>query len=74
MYPNLDAEMARKKVRKTDISKLLNVRYATILDKLNGNSRFYYDEAKKIKDNLFPESEIEYLFEEDKSQSKHKAN
>lgn len=63
MYRNLEAEMARHKVTKTDIAKLLELRYATVLDKMNGHSRFFYDEAKKIKEQFFTEISLEYLFE-----------
>lgn len=63
MYQNLEKEMNMHKVTKVSISKLLNLRYATVIDKFNGKSRFFYDEAKQIKDSFFPELEIEYLFE-----------
>lgn len=63
MYPNLDAEMARTKTTKSDIAKLLKVRYATVLDKLNGKSRFSVDEALLIKRTFFPNVKFEYLFE-----------
>lgn len=67
MYQNLRAEMARKGLTIQDLANTLGVRYATACDKLNGKYRFYYDEAKKIKDVHFPECDIEYLFEKQKS-------
>jgi len=67
MYQNLRAEMARKGLTIQDLAETLGVRYATMCDKLNGKYRFYYDEAKKIKDVHFPECDIEYLFEKQKS-------
>ena len=67
MYNNLRAEMARKGLTIQDLAETLGVRYATVCDKLNGRYRFYYDEAKKIKDVHFPECDIEYLFEKQKS-------
>ena len=63
MYKNLEAEMARLGISRKDISRLLNVRYATIIWKLNGKSRFFYDEAIAIKKTFFPTSNVEYLFE-----------
>lgn len=63
MHKNLRAEMARKGITMVDISNFLNVRYATVNDKVNGKYRFYYDEALKIKRHFFPECNIEYLFE-----------
>lgn len=65
MYRNLDAEMARIGVTKAAIAKLLKVRHATVIDKTNGKSRFYYDEAVKIKKHFFPNCSLEYLFSQD---------
>lgn len=64
MLKNLRAEMAREGVTMVDISKALGLRYATISDKINGKSRFYYDEAVRVKDLFFPDCTIEYLFKE----------
>jgi DNA-binding XRE family transcriptional regulator len=62
MFPNLDAEMARMGVTKKDLSQLLGVRYATLIDKTNGKSRFTLDEALEIRNSLFPGCTVEYLF------------
>lgn len=62
MFPNLEAEMARRKFRKGDLQRVLGVRYATIVDKTNGKTKFTLDEAFEIKRVLFPECPIEYLF------------
>jgi len=62
MFPNLEAEMARKKIKKGDLQKILGVRYATIVDKTNGKTQFTLSEAFQIKRSLFPEYPIEYLF------------
>ncbi|KAB0445957.1 hypothetical protein CH334_17460 [Lysinibacillus sp. VIA-II-2016] len=63
MYPNLRAEMVRKGIVITQISSHLNLRYATVCDKINGKFRFYYDEALEIKETFFPDHNLEYLFE-----------
>lgn len=63
MYKNLKAELKKNNITALSIAKFLNVRSATIYDKINGKYRFYYDEAKKIKETFFPELPIEYLFE-----------
>lgn len=63
MYRNLEAEMVRKGIKRKDISELLNVRYATVVQKLNGKYKFNLDEALIIKENCFPELSVEYLFE-----------
>lgn len=63
MYKNLEAEMVRKDITRKDLAELLNVRYATIVDKLKGRSSFTLDEAFKIRDEFFQNFSIEYLFE-----------
>lgn len=67
MYKNLFNSMKAKNITITQIAELLQVRIATVSDKVNGKSRFYFDEAVKIKKVFFPEYEIEYLFEFEES-------
>lgn len=64
MYRNLLAEMARRGISKKDLALFLEMRYPTVVDKTNGKSRFYLDEAFKIRDRFFPDCKIEYLFRE----------
>jgi len=68
MHKNLRAEMDRKGITLIDISKLLGLRYGTVVDKVNGKYRFYYNEALEIKRHFFPDHDIEYLFESEKNQ------
>lgn len=63
MYRNLKAEKARNNVTNEKIATCLGVRKATISDKLNGRSRFFFDECLKIKQEFFPELPLEYLFD-----------
>lgn len=65
MYRNLFNAMKQKNITSTQIAELLGVRLATVSDKINGKSRFYFEEAMKIKKVFFPEFEIEYLFDFD---------
>lgn len=62
MLRNLKAEMAREGVRPKDLAELLEVRVATIYDKLNGHYDFTLNEALKIKNHFFPQHSLEYLF------------
>ncbi|WP_440706227.1 XRE family transcriptional regulator [Heyndrickxia oleronia] len=71
-HRNLRAEMAREGITMVDIANFLNVRYATVNEKVNGKYRFYYDEALKIKNRFFPNQSLEYLFANDDSQSNPK--
>ncbi|MCR2045524.1 helix-turn-helix transcriptional regulator [Anaerosalibacter massiliensis] len=63
MYKNLEAEMVRRGITRKDLAKSLDVRYATIIDKLKGRYSFTLDEAFKIKNKYFPTLSFEYLFE-----------
>ena len=63
MYKNLEAEMVRENITRKDLANLLNVRYATIIDKLKGRYSFTLDEAFKIRNKYFPYLSFEYLFE-----------
>jgi DNA-binding XRE family transcriptional regulator len=62
LFRNLEAEMARQRITKGDLAKFLGVRYATVVDKTKGRSRFYYEECLSIKKHFFPDCELEYLF------------
>lgn len=65
MYRNLEAEMVRHSISRKDVATFLNVRYATVIDKLSGRYQFRLDEALNIKQKLFPKLSIEYLFQSD---------
>lgn len=61
-YPNLEAEMARLGIKRKNFADLLNVRAATVYDKLNGKYPFTLDEVVAIKQKFFPDLSIDYLF------------
>lgn len=62
IYRNLESEMVRRKVNRSDLADFLQVRYATVSDKLNGKSNFTFDEALRIKRKYFQKSNLETLF------------
>jgi len=62
MYPNLEAEIARKGIHKKEIAKVWDCREATVYDKLNGKYRITLDEALSLRDEFFPGMRVEYLF------------
>lgn len=63
MYRNLRAEMAREGVTIDDIAKALGAQHSTVSRKMNGHSKFFYDEADAIRNHFFPQCSLEYLFE-----------
>lgn len=67
MYPNLDAEMARKGLKRKDLAWMFKDRTATVSDKLNGKSPILIDEAFRIKETYFPDLSLDYLFEKEVS-------
>ncbi|WP_208559298.1 helix-turn-helix domain-containing protein [Marinilactibacillus kalidii] len=62
MLQNFERIRKEKKVSLVDIADLLNVRYQTVREKINGESDFKFGEAVKVKNTFFPEFEIEYIF------------
>lgn len=69
MYMNLKKELKKRKIPAIRIAEYLGCRSSTVYDKINGKYRFYYDEAKKIRDKFFPDVSIEYLFESSDSEA-----
>ena len=69
MYPNIMFEKLIKRVTNQDIAKMLDVRPATITDKMKGRSAWTLPEALAIKDFLRSELTLEELFkwEDDKT-------
>ncbi len=63
MYPNLDAEMARRGLKRKDLTVVFKGRSATVSDKLNGKSPLLIDEAKSIQTMFFPDFTLDYLFQ-----------
>ncbi|WP_421429888.1 hypothetical protein [Lactiplantibacillus plantarum] len=54
MLNNLNNVRKEKNVSLVDIADLLNVRYQTVADKINGKSSFKFTEALKIQEKFFP--------------------
>lgn len=63
MFPNLNAEMARKKMTRGALAEKLNIAPTTLSLKLNGKALITLTECKEIKKALGTDCSIEYLFE-----------
>lgn len=72
MYYNLEAELARKHITKTELAKQLGITLGTLSLKLNGKATLLLPEAKKIKEILNISMPLEELFDysENKEQEK----
>lgn len=65
MLHNLEAEMARRNIKKKEIAEALGISERTLRNKLSGISDFTLPEATKIKDKFFPSLDLQYLFAKD---------
>ena len=62
-YPNLEAEMARRRILKCDIAELLHRTNGAITTRMDGTSEWLVWEVKMIKEYLQTDMSIEELFE-----------
>lgn len=62
MYNNLEAEIVRRKIRKTIIADAIGRSYNTLNLKISGRYPFTYDEALTIHEKFFPECNLKELF------------
>lgn len=53
MFPNLEAEMARKKITQAKLAERLGITPTTLSFKLNGKSSLSLKECVEIKKNFF---------------------
>lgn len=66
MYPNLEAELKRRKIRRVDLAKSLNLALSTVVEKLSGKSDISLALALQIKKLLEVDMPLEILFKEEK--------
>lgn len=64
-FPNLEAEMARKRVLKSDIADLLHRTNGAITTRFDGTSEWLVWEIKAIKEYLKTDMTLEELFQEE---------
>ena len=65
MFPNLEAEMARSKITQLQMAEMLGVTPTTLSFKLNGKSSLSLKECVLIKQLMFPDKTLDYLFATD---------
>ena len=64
MYPNLEAELKRKGLKRIDLAQHLDMALSTLADKMQGKSTFSVQNAVDIKKFLNLKMPLEELFEE----------
>jgi len=62
LYPNLDAEMARKRITRQSLAEKLHRTPTTLSLKLNGKAFLTLPECIEIRDAIGSEFSIDYLF------------
>ena len=63
MYGNLIIEMKKAKITQTDLAEIIGVSKNSVCKKIQGKFSFRADEMFVIKNKIFPECTLEYLFE-----------
>lgn len=62
MYPNLNAELARKGWTRKDLARETGLKYQTLNEKMNGKRPFTFLEAVLVKKALSTELGLEQIF------------
>lgn len=62
MFPNLEAEMARKKISIKKLSELTGINYETLKLKFRGVTEFKLSEMLLVKRKVFNGGTLDYLF------------
>lgn len=65
MFPNLEAEMGRRKITQVSLAKKINKTPTTLSLKLNGKAPLTLTECIEIKNAIDPKFSIDYLFATD---------
>lgn len=63
MFKNLEAELVRNNISKESIAKLIGKSYKTVTQKINGKYPFTIIEGFLIRNAMFPDLTMEYLFD-----------
>ncbi|MFG6368474.1 MAG: hypothetical protein K1W16_08610 [Lachnospiraceae bacterium] len=67
---NLEAEMTRASISRKNIADLIGCSYRTIHSRFNGEQSWTYEECVTIRDELFPQMTLEYLFPYEKREAR----
>lgn len=65
MFPNLDAEMTRKRITRSMLADRIHKTPTTLSLRLNGKAPLTLSECVEIKNEVNPECTVDYLFATD---------
>lgn len=74
MFPNLKAELAKKKMNRVNLAKAIGMREITINSKIQGKHQFKLEDMLKIKEFLGVDMPLEELFYKDENTPERKKN
>lgn len=61
-YPNLVAEVAKRGIKHNTVATALGISSRTLSNKIYGRTEFTWSEARMLKNDILPDCEYEYLF------------
>lgn len=70
MYNNLKAELVRKNMSQEELARIIDIDNKTLSFKMLGKSKFNVDEMWLIKNQVFPDLTLDYLFKQFKNNPK----
>lgn len=62
MFPNLNAELGRRKMTIKSLSEETGINYESLKNKMSGSTEFKRSEMVTIKNVSFPNCTLDYLF------------
>lgn len=62
-YPNLDAEIKKRGVKRIAIATALEISGPALRHKLQGKVPFSFPQAQTLRDRFFPDLSLDYLFD-----------
>ena len=68
-YPNLEAELKRCGYTRNDIADVLGIHVSGVSAMMTGKREFSIYRARKLRDALFPDMRIDYLFDQNPSEA-----
>ena len=66
MYPNLSAELARRRMTLKDLSQKSGIPYQTLYSNINGTNDIKLGYCLKIRDTISSDLTLDYLFAKEK--------
>ena len=73
-YPNLEAELKRCGYTRNDIADVLGIHVSGVSAMMTGKRSFSVYRARKLRDAMFPNMRLDYLFDQNPSATEGKGS